>query len=233
MEEKLREKLLGVLSKSSRTMALFLGFSLVFSLLYILDKTSQNPVQLSADILAEEAAESETATLIQDSIEQGLPVLLANMLQDVPGAKDFLADAQEWEHVSDARIQEIDNGIFVTVQAAKQGDTLHPYFGYFQKENAKITRIFWSGLTSALLESRVDSPENDYHMTTVVNTSAVPWLIDDSWVDEISDTEIVLLAADKSGSVVPGASGTFVIESTEMKIVPKNVTRGFLVQITE
>lgn len=226
----MKESLMAVASKSSRLLAMIFGFALVFGMLYLFDLSTRGITDFSADIMATPVG---TPHLLQESLEQNYITILAGMFEGVPGAETFLADAESWEHVADVRLQEIADGIYVTILAAGMGDTLHPYFGYFVKENGKVAKIIWSGIVSAQLESSLDAPEGNYRMLTVTNSSDVPWLVDDGWTDEISGNEVVLLAADGGDVVLPKTSGTFVVQSDNVRIVPKNATRGYLVQIDE
>lgn len=224
---------MSALSKTSRIAAVFLGFSMVFGLLLVFDKTAKTP-NLKADILAETSEKtSATAAFLEASFEEHYQIALEQAFQDVPNAKAFLADVARWSHIADVRIQDIDGGVYVSVLAASRGDTLHEYFGFFEKTAQEITQIIWSGVLSAQLESQAKYPSGEYSTLSVINTSSVPWLTNDSWRDEIGGAEIVLLAADGGDTVTNGESATFVYKTDQEKIVPKNTTRGFLIQIQE
>lgn len=197
--------------------SLFIFSLLVIALLGILSIISADNVksQEKASIITENQLNADT--LKTEINEKNLE----NIAQ-IKGAEDFLADFQKNKNIFDLNVSEIPEGYLVSFAGLGNGDTLHPYYGFFEG-NQEITKIFWGENG----EAKFINKENNQFK--IKNTGKFSWNTEENWENYATLKKIKLASETGEKFVQPGEIGIFTSDTE--KILPKNADHEYLIVI--
>jgi len=151
---------------------------------------------------------------------------LKNYFQNIPGNEKFINDIEKISNIIDYQILEIENGIFINFSGNFiESDVLHPFFGFFSKENNKINKIFWG--ENGIGEILETQQENNLWKIKAKNIGKIPWVFEDVYQNFRNKNSISLQKLPKKEAVYPGEIGIFYADNEDALI--KNNTRGFFI----
>ncbi len=185
---------------------------------FLLFMRAKNFAEQNKASIIEEKNQIETfleRTILRESLEE---------LEKIEGSQSLINDLEKNKNLFDVNFEEVPGGVMVSFLGKGEGNTLHPYFGFFETKNDVVTKIHWSKNGKAKL---INQNGNKIELK---NTSDFAWNTEDEWENYV-DLRIINLESENGNKyIMPGEVGVFTAK-TSGEIAPKNTNHEYLIAI--
>ncbi len=231
-----KERFTDVVSILVRTSALFVAVGIVFVGGYILQTQNTKidetygQVDASASILMNEISKTSPDFLYHIIRTKDFEILQQYFL-DIPGGNTFLSDLSQLKIIDELKVERIGNGLVISFLGSST-DVFHPYYGYIEEKNNKISKIDWGMSGAAEIQELLPSPQDGFMALRIKNMGPYPWLENELWINKADMNEVVLLADEETQVVLPGQSGIIVLQENDGLLL-SNTEHGYDVIVQE
>jgi hypothetical protein len=237
MEKISKERLTDILSIVSRTLALALGLAIVFAGGYFFEYQKQeidrafDKADLSASIISSPVhviAKKVANETSKKNIRQ-----LMNLLPSSEETNEFLKNVGMWSDIVEIKTDVVGRGFFLSVLSSTTGNTLHPFWGYFSVNNGTISEVIWGKDSYGIIGTTlIEQAGDEFNIASLTNMGPYPWSVEDTWINEAAQEEVVLVSEQQKKSIGMGEQATIIFQKTS-SFQLKNQEKGFRVILSK
>lgn len=200
-------------------------FVITISASFLVNYINKN--NLAADILIPKNSTIDIE-LIREVIKNQNAELI-NKISKINGSENLINDLEKQTSIFDLSVEKLPNGFIVSFSGLNNGNSLHPYFGFFEEKNGEIKKIHWSQNSSAEI---VKFENNKLYLK---NTGSYAWDTKNKWLDFLSGNDLILNSKNNNEEFInPSEIGVIKMSFNEGdELIIQNLSHQYLIEIVK